>query len=380
MRMRLTGPELGKIRRAVVLTYGGSGHSLEELNLALTDYIDCKNVFDYVTVNQPFDLQVASLLKRANGEGWLPGLIGALQQHQSESADLQEVLHTILTTASARQVVGLASGSPELPAETRAQLQAILPGGGTILDLTTLQRRIRCVCRIDYADLNPPGFGSGFLVGPDLVLTNWHVMSRFLEAPPHAQIAKQLRFRFDLLKRTDAVDGKGRVAEAKINGGSPILRFSPAAGMELRGGTGEPGRDALDYALVRLAERVGDDPLPGGRSGEIRGHVKLRASMPLPAQATALMVLQHPMRGELQFAIGTVLGPNMTGSRIKHTAATQSGSSGSLVLDASLGPIALHNATRRGGDRENQLFNTAVPLTRIVEDLKSLGAIGLLQE
>jgi hypothetical protein len=248
----------------------------------------------------------------------------------------------------------------------------MLPGGA-IVKLDTMQRRVRAVCRIDYADQSPPGKGTGFLVGADLVLTNWHVLERVIEAPA---VAKELRFRFDLLDSAAAADATGRVARAKANG-SQVLRWSPAAGVELPGGAGEPTMRQLDYALVRLDERVRDDPAPGGA---IRGHIGLKKTMPEAVAGSALMVLQHPLRGELQFAIGTALGPNETGSRLRHTASTQNGSSGSPVLDGALGAIALHNGTRPGAPRSEQEFNTAVPLAHIVADLAGAGVTEMLEE
>jgi len=381
MRMSLSGPQLGKIRDAIVNVYGGSSDALDELNTALTDNFEDRDIYKYVIVNQKFHLQVAGLLKKANGQGWLPSLLGALQQHCPDAEELQEVIRTALATAPGREVLALAAGGKELPVKVQAELQDILPGGA-LVDLRTMQRRVRCVCRIDYADLSPPGIGTGFLVGADLVLTNWHVIRRLEEAPEanKPEIAKELRFRFDLLERADAVEAKGRATSAKLGNGSPVLRSSPAAGIEIKAGAGEPGMDALDYALVRLAEHVGNDPVPGGMTGETRGYIQLRTAMPQPAPDSALMVLQHPLRGELQFAIGKVLGPNGTGSRVKHTAATQRGSSGSPVLDAALGPVALHNGTRPGTEQAKQPYNTAVPLVHIVRDLKDAGVSVMLQE
>ena len=62
--------------------------------------------------------------------------------------------------------------------------------------------------------------------------------------------------------------------------------------------------DALDYALIRLAEPVGDDAVVGGTSRETRGHIQLgsldaKTSIRLSAYGAAASVA-----GELQFAIG----------------------------------------------------------------------------
>ena len=137
-----------------------------------------------------------------------------------------------------------------------------------------MQRRVRCVCRIDYADLSPPGVGTGFLVGPDLVLTNWHVVRRIQEAPGgnKPRIAKELRFRFDLLERADAVEARGRPTRAKLDNGSPVVAHQPRgrkwrSGRRRRAGHGR----ARLCSQSGLAEPVGDDAGVGGKSGETRG-------------------------------------------------------------------------------------------------------------
>jgi hypothetical protein len=364
-----------------VNAYGGSGDALEELNKAITDNFDDRDIFKYVVVNQRFPLQVAALLKKANGQGWLPTLLGALQRNAPDAEDLQDVVRTALATVPARQALACAAKDDKLPENLRTELQQILPGG-SLVDLHTMQRRVRCVCRVDYADCSPPGVGTGFLVGPDLVLTNWHVVKRLQDAPDERKrsIATELRFRFDLIERADAVDGKGRATTAALAGDSPVIRSSPAGGVELAGGTGEPAMNALDYALIRIAEPVGRDPVSGAASNETRGRIQFAPAMPPTVPDSALMVLQHPMRGELQFAIGRLLGPNGTGSRIKHTAATQRGSSGSPVLDAGLAPLALHNGTRSDQENANQSFNTAVPLAHIARDLSDAGITEVFQD
>jgi hypothetical protein len=373
LKLHLTGPELGRIRKAIVDTYGGAGaNALAALNLALTDNLENRTVFDFVSVQAPFPLQVGELLARANGEGWLPSLLGAIQQDRPDATVLQDIVRSFIATAPAQLVLNVVAGTGAVAVDVRAELQRMLPGGA-IVKLDTMQRRVRCVCRVDYADQSPPGQGTGFLVGPDLVLTNWHVLKRVIEAPG---AAKELRFRFDLLDSTAAADARGRVARARANG-SPVVRSSPAAGVELPGGAGEPTMQQLDYALMRLDERVGDDPVPGGGT---RGHIVLQKAMPQPPIDSGLMVLQHPLRGELQFAIGRMLGLNETGSRLQHTAATQNGSSGSPVLDTALGPVALHNGSRPGTVRSAQPFNTAVPLAHIVTDLAGAGVTEMLEE
>lgn len=372
MRLHLSGPQLMPIRTAIVSAYIGAGASaLELLNKTLSDYIEGKTVFEYVSINTTFELQVGQLLARANGEGWLPSLLGAVRGDRPDREDLQELLRSVLATVPAVAAVAVATGSL-MPEAVKAELQQLLPGSALVAP-ETMQRRMRAVCRIEYADQIPAGGGTGFLVGSDLVLTNWHVIRRVIDAPG---TVSQLRFRFDLFSVAAAADSGGRVANAADK--SPaVLWWRPAGGVELSGGRREPSKEELDYALVRLSEPVGNDVLPdtGGR----RGHMPFGRAAPEPVDGSTLMILQHPLRGELQFALGTILGRNDTGSRLLHSAATQHGSSGSPVLDAELGLIALHNGARFGSPRAVQAFNTAVPVRLIGDDLVDAGLAGVLQ-
>jgi hypothetical protein len=353
--LRLKGPQLKVIIETILRSYVGL-NALQQLDFALKSNLD-RTVLDHVTVQAPLRIQVWELVVAANGQGWLASLLGAIKTDRPDDDALRDLVSSLMSTAPATQVLAFADDS--LSGGQLATLQRMLPGGA-ILAFDTLQRRIRSVCRIDYADQSPPGEGTGFLVGSDLVLTAGHVVKRVIDAP---QASEQLRFRFDLLKRNDAVDGKGRVARASKH--QPVVRSLPPGGVE-QGGTGEPTAQQLDYALIRLDECVGHDQMGDDK----RGYMVLSANS-IAAQS-ALMVLQHPLRAELQFAVGSALGPNETGSRLRHTASTQAGSSGSPVLDSALAAVALHNGGRRN-DGSTQDFNTAVPLSLIVEDLRNAG-------
>jgi hypothetical protein len=100
LKLNLTGPQLGQIRKAIVDAYGGAGaNALAELNLALADNLENRPVFDFVWVYQPFRLQVGELLARANGEGWLPSLLGAVRHDRPEATALQDIVRSFIATA-----------------------------------------------------------------------------------------------------------------------------------------------------------------------------------------------------------------------------------------------------------------------------------------
>ncbi len=347
---------LGRIRRTIEAAFPGPS-ALADLDIALADNLaDERWINGSIHTMVPpgaFPIQAHHLLQIANGRGWLPDLIAALNESQPGNAAFE----TLLAEVSATTPVSA-------PA---ALLQQVLPGSA-IAQFDTLERRMRTICRIDYADRSPPGAGTGFLVSPDLVLTNHHVARRAIQSTGGAA---QLRFRFDLRTPEAAADASGRSCGARLDGGSPVLASSPPGGVEVNG-VGEPALGELDYALIRLAQAPGADDVGGGA---VRGFVTLTPDMPVPPAATPVIALQHPMRGALQFAVGAIQGPNLTGSRVRHTAATLEGSSGSLILDVALGPALLHNGTRPGSAAEQAAYNTGVPLRLIAAALASNGLL-----
>lgn len=336
----------GKIRGEIVQAIPSA--NIDELALIIGDHTN-RTVLHRITRADTFELQVRRVIQLANAEGWLPELIAAMREEKPQVPAFGTFLVEI-------------NGAVPVSAPV-ATLQQVLPGSA-LTHFATLERRMRAVCRIDYADRTPPGAGTGFLVGPNRVLTNHHVARRAIDSP---NAIAQLRLRFDLRDAASAADGSGRECRARNEGA--VLRSSPPGGVEVSG-AGEPSAAELDYALIELAEAPADDAVAGG---ERRGHMTITPDMAAPRAAGSIIAIQHPMRGELQFAIGVIDGPNESGSRIRHNAATLEGSSGSPILDVALSPALLHNGTRPGSAAEREPYNTGVPMKLIAADLAAHG-------
>ena len=116
--------------------------------------------------------------------------------------------------------------------------------------------------------------------------------------------------------------------------------------------------------LIRLAEPVGQDPL----SGALRGHVPIDESENAGQHLSPLVVLQHPLGASLQVCLGAFDQPNANGTRLAHTATTQTGSSGSPCLSMELKAVGLHNGGTGGR-------NSAIPLPLIVESINKNGTV-----
>ncbi|MYN04529.1 hypothetical protein GTP41_20770 [Pseudoduganella sp. DS3] len=242
------------------------------------------------------------------------------------------------------------------------QLEAMInPQAGFLdagLHMPSLVRAMHRVCMIRIAPDDT--IGTGFLIGPQVVLTAWHVIKNLVEdANPtraKADTAERLEIVFDYTE-----NNPGTVVRAHENW---LLGASPAHELELKQAvTFDPDvtidgfESNLDFAMIFLARPVGIErgfyPLDRNRFAE------------LPCQLT---LYQHPGSTKLKFASGTATEywPKSIRARLLHGANTTQGSSGGLVLDASGEVVALHQS---GGwnKMRNSIVNGAVPTSLIAE-------------
>lgn len=141
---------------------------------------------------------------------------------------------------------------------------------------------------------------------------------------------------------------------------SPFSRFDPGD----EGGLPKPTE--LDYALLRVAESVGDAPDADGKNK--RGWILVSTLPPLPEPSDIIFIVQHPKGNPLKLAAGAVLRRNANDSRVRYDANTERGSSGSPCFDVKLNLIALHHA----GDPDAgplAKYNQGIPIATILKYL-----------
>ena len=277
------------------------------------------------------------------------------------------------------------------PTQSQPQLEKIVKKTSVPFDVAIwrerLAKREACVCRIELPTNNGMAYGTGFLVGADLVLTNHHVMAPAiahrdgtftpggLQADP-----KKVIVRFDY----KAHEGK------PLNPGVEValaeewhIDSSPhsVADTQNKPKQDRPTLDELDYALIRLADPVGSKPIQLGKDtdkdAKIRGLIELPAAVwPFVDQPT-LYILQHPQGEPMALAMDLESKMEMNGNdtRVIHQTGTKPGSSGSPCFNQFWDLIALHHAGDPAyPDLHPGAFNEAVPIHQIVARLKRQNA------
>jgi hypothetical protein len=153
-----------------------------------------------------------------------------------------------------------------------------------------------------------------------------------------------------------------------------LVASAPNSAFEERDGetTEIPTPGELDFAVVRVDGAPGEQPIGAGAEpgAERRGWIDAVPGAPLRA-GDDLLVLQHLMGKPMRLAFGRVSEINANGTRLKHTANTDEGSSGSPCFTLGLELAAIHQA----GDPNRAswhvpAYNRAVPAAAVLSTFR----------
>lgn len=213
--------------------------------------------------------------------------------------------------------------------------------------------------------------GTGFLVGPAAVMTNYHVVGKFIEGQADPA---DLTFTFDFtfLGAAGVVIGPDSadwlIDHSPLDDSDLIPLPAPV----------DVAADRLDYAVVRLAGRPGEAPVGGQKvtaaSDRPRGWLTIPTRPYNFALRKALILFHHAEGAPLRLSIDTdsFVDANEARTRIFHRSSTAGGSSGSPCFDMAWNLVALHQGYTRLGE---QRTNRAAPLTAIRRLLEQRGKL-----
>jgi Trypsin-like peptidase domain/Effector-associated domain 1 len=290
------------------------------------------------------------LIELAGRGGWVDTLMRVLVVERPDNPWLRE---TALMN-------GFGAPIPPAPnAQEPHALEKVVRSRGAFVNfadfITRLAPIARRMCRVDVG--RGATMGTGWLVSQDLVLTNYHVVEAVCER----------RFSRDAVLCRFDLSHEGIETTAPVSGLAAdwLVDHSRYSATD-SSGTGDPGEDELDYAVLRLAQPLGAVVV----NGQPRGWIQLTTNPPAVGQGDILLVSQHAQGRPLELTFGQVLDYNGNSTRIRHDANTEPGSSGSPCFTVELQAFGLHHA---GGPGTQFKYNQCIPVRRVIERLTEKG-------
>ena len=264
-----------------------------------------------------------------------------------------------------RMLLVARDAAPENEDVFRLLLQHTLPDqdvpGVTIDDVVLSSTRftstVRKVCRVKAATGGP---ATGFLVGPDLVMTAAHVLRKTDGAFFDPTVVK---VDFDYLIWKD-----DKLATLITRGlASDWLFASSLAPLD---DSVLPAEDQLDYVIIRIDTSLGSASLPSFSTtrGWFDGST---APVGHPAAGDEISILQHADGEVLKSSTGKVKRLVLNSTRALYATSTHNSSSGSPVIDTAQKLVALHVWNDRFDDGE--VLNEGVSFAAIHADLTAQG-------
>jgi len=287
------------------------------------------------------------------------------------------------------EVTAGAAAGAELDLEDAANLQAAIAKRAQMLRTPALLRFMKenegKICVIATESIDEIGkrvlrTGTGFLVGPDLVLTANHVLADHVVAG--AQNAKQSGKRCAFFDHTDgdpitdpsSPDVLPRVRRVDFHPDKWLEKSSGAFPGDGKFDAANPGqitglKNNLDMVLIRLAEPIG---LYSRRrtGGARRGWIDFPpATTPQLATDDRIIIPQHPGGHPQQIDFGRFNHNDESATRIRYNTETEKGSSGAPCFNQTFCLVGMHNAAYEVPKKPR--LNQAIRFDQILQLLKN---------
>lgn len=352
--MKLTGSQYKQLTHALLDAFP------EQQRLAEVVKFQFEKSLNAIAMGNDLQAIVFRLIQAAEAEGWIDKLIaGARESNPGNPA--------LFVFA---QEFNLATPMP-LQLSARGALEKIIKKTNSFLDVNKWREKLGTieaqVCRIEITKKNnTKEFGTGFLIAPNVVITNYHV----IESVDSGQaIASNVILRFDYKQLADGkIINKG--TEYRLVEDDWLIDKSPYVENQL------PTLDELDYALLRVDGVPGEEPIGKNSDPKApqRGWIELPREFYEFLPETPLLIVQHPNAQPLKLAFDTdgIIGINENGTTVKYKTNTEPGSSGSPCFDINWNLVALHHS----GDPDwNPTYNAGTPFSMICSRLEKQGLL-----
>ena len=382
MALHVNGPQSGELSAAIESAFPSPMILQQVIGFKLDD-----NIFNYAGFGAQYPEIRFQLIQQYNSRYHIDKLVHALLEQNPTNAEL-------LKFAWKHQVLLRPSGSNKTYSPEDDSLERMLDPVRGFTDPMAFLRRFgqitKCVCRISVPSDAGVEYGTGFLIGDETVITNYHVMKAVIENASGAD-RKKVRFLFDYHTGPDGQTISSGVEYRLVDDeaewlvdSSPYHEADTVIRQLADNLAIDRPIDHLDYAVLRLADKPGTKRLgqKPTTDGEIRGHLELpvdseqRFQEDFKGGTAAVFVFQHPSKKPLLLDLGAVLGVNVNRTRVLYTVNTQHGSSGSPCFNTKLELIALHHAGGKDWPAGIEyLYNQGIPIGRIRELMVQNGSL-----
>ncbi len=351
----MPGLNLAEVQEAIVAAF--SSYDLEQLVRVRLN----ENLNAIVNTNSPQKHIVFQLLTWAEQHGREAELTRAVYLERPRNDKIRRVYEKfgMAPAVSVQEAGAMVAGAPAqvtataFEARVRPRLKAVDLGVWRE-KLSKIEGR---VCRVEF---DGEAAGTGFLIGPDLMLTNYHVLERAIAGELKST---QVACRFDYKVLANGAHSEGIVVALHEADWHVDHSSYSKAEADNEPDRDLPSADELDYALVRLAKPVGNEPLdPNALQGApARGWIEVPEVQQALRKDMPLIIAQHPDGSPLKLALDmhSVISVNDNGTRVRYATNTERGSSGSPCFDMDWSLVALHHL----GDPawQKPKFNQGVP-------------------
>ncbi|MEO0759717.1 MAG: trypsin-like peptidase domain-containing protein [Cyanobacteria bacterium J06648_16] len=352
--LRLSNTDRRQLRVALTSGY----RKYPSLRMFVSDNFDFR--LDDIVSSQALRVAADDLIIEFEQEGDVSDLIWALHQERPQNPEVKVLMQRLQGFMTQRWLLepgrtALAEYPFELPTSySDVQLEGFLPKPATYdADVGKLRRGLKlanAVCKVSFCDRATTG--TGVLITPDLVLTNYHVLSKqVLAAEQLTATAQNMLFEFGFVSQEH--DNPVTPDTFTVAATQPLIAASPPA--------------QLDYALLRVEPKI-----TAAAYGYIQS-ISLPPSGPAVTQKEGLNLLQHPAGNMMQVSLSSsgVVQVDPTRHRVWYVNRTKGGSSGSPCFNKDWQMVALHHASMSrgfGSVREGILLSSI--LAEIADHLK----------
>jgi hypothetical protein len=338
----------------------------EELARLLRSRLGYK--LDVMTAPGPLKFRVFGVVEAADRAGWLQQLVELAYRQRPNNRAIAAIYEKAglapkadLQQSGVRQIQTNVTSS-----DFERTFNKLLPSLDFDLWIAEAARVGDQVCWVDVEGI---GKGTGFLVGPDTLLTRDFLIDQQLRGRVPSD---QVRFRFEYKVLADGTRSEGVVVG--LHPTDWLIDHSPHAPGEGENPDVLPTPDQLGYALVRLDRPVGLEPPGRARGGNPRGWISVPSEAPALSLRSPVIIAHYPRGESLKLSIDTegMMGWNANGTRVRYQVQTSPGSTGAPCFDVNWRLFAIHQlADPKTG--QPKMFRQGIPIAAIRARLERLG-------